>query len=142
MLPPKKHVVNNETLPIKWKKRVKSDSGDDCLGVVDDESNHMWIRKEQAPIEECDTLIHELMHIFWHTGTFRLPDDMEESTCRNFAPKFVRHIQDNPEFWEYISEKIRHAYSSGTSKPRTSTPASEALSVSATSGTEKKKPQS
>lgn len=106
---PKKHLVENETHKIKWtKKKIMHKEVGECRGLTDPETGQITISSVLAPLEEVDTLVHELLHVFFSTGTLRLPDDLEESVCKMIGMKVARHIQDNPAFWHYLINRVEN----------------------------------
>lgn len=60
----------------------------------------------QASPEQAGTMVHELVHVFWHEADLgKLAS--EEQVATAFEPLIVAFIRDNPEACRWIAEKAR-----------------------------------
>ena len=62
----------------------------------------MEIHKDQPPLQELDTVIHELIHVV--EDTIKL--EFSEKDVHGLAAGLVAILVDNPELVEYIREKV------------------------------------
>lgn len=63
------------------------------------------IREGQTPIEEADTVLHEVLHgIARHAG-LGMDEEMEEQAVGCLATGLIGVLQDNPEFAKWLIEK-------------------------------------
>ena len=75
-----------------------------AAGLCDNQKMIITIMDEQHPVEELDTVIHELLHAIWHHMSMgeHLPE--EEVLVRKTAGGLTQVLLDNPIFIKYISQ--------------------------------------
>jgi len=72
------------------------------FGQCDYATNSIEIMDGQPPVEERDTVLHEIMHGIWHLmdiGHSRI----EETVVRKMATGLTQVFQDNPDLMKYLS---------------------------------------
>jgi hypothetical protein len=72
------------------------------LGLSHVEEGLINIRNGQRPVEEKDTLLHEFIHVIDSI----MGCEMSERQVTILAHGLIGIFQDNPEFAEYIIEKV------------------------------------
>lgn len=79
------------------------------LGLTNHEQHTIEVKGTQPPLEEADTLIHEIFHVLWHhmgmTGD--LDDNLEERIVRAMATAFTVAAQENPMLLEYLKAALK-----------------------------------
>jgi hypothetical protein len=79
-----------------------TEGGMEQLGLTHPDEGIINIRNGQTPIEEKDTILHELIHVVDHLmGT-----EMNERQVTLLAHGLIGLFQDNQEFAEYIIKKV------------------------------------
>lgn len=79
-----------------------ADTDDDDLGSWNDISLLVYVKPDQLPIEEIDTLVHEAIH-----GISYIMDlDLEERQVRLLGSALTALLQDNPEFAAFITRPV------------------------------------
>lgn len=61
------------------------------------------IQEGQHPVEEADTVIHEIMHGICYLMNLDLSDEMEEHVVRKLATGLTQAFVDNPNLLTYIA---------------------------------------
>lgn len=83
--------------------------GQDRVGSCDNINQIIVIDALQSPVEEADTLLHEVLHAIAYTMKIGLDLDDEEKVVAALATGLLGVIQDNPEFGEWLCEnKSKH----------------------------------
>lgn len=72
-------------------------------GLCDHRKMVITILDEQHPVEELDTVIHELLHAIWHQMSMGEHPPEEEVLVRKTAGGLTQVFLDNPHFIKYIS---------------------------------------
>jgi Zn-dependent peptidase ImmA (M78 family) len=76
-------------------------------GICDNAKQVIHIDGEQTPFEECDTLIHELLHAVWAQMSLTdLDDQLEERIVRALGTGLAGMYSDNPKLLDYIKAAI------------------------------------
>jgi hypothetical protein len=75
------------------------EGGMSSLGLTHYEEALINIREGQLPLEEADTVLHELLHVIDHTAELELT----EKQVTVLAHGIMGMFQDNPELAEYIT---------------------------------------
>lgn len=70
------------------------------LGLTDYHNCKVIIKEGQLPIEEADTVLHEIIHVIDYTMDL----DMTEHQVRSVATGLIGIFQDNPLFARWIAE--------------------------------------
>lgn len=74
-----------------------------AAGLCDNQKMVITILDEQHPVEELDTVIHELLHSIWHQMSMGEHTPEEEVLVRKTAGGLTQVFLDNPIFIKYIS---------------------------------------
>lgn len=81
----------------------------DYLGLTNHEHHTIEVKGNQPPLEEADTLVHEIFHVLWHhmglTGD--LDDTLEERIVRAMATAMTAALQDNPKLLDYLKASLK-----------------------------------
>jgi hypothetical protein len=75
------------------------------LGNCENDKLNINITDGQHPIEERDTVLHEVIHAIFYTIQIPLKDEGEEGVVRPLATALLGVFQDKPEFAKYITKK-------------------------------------
>lgn len=78
------------------------DSGD--FGACDTMQNEIEVREGLPPIEERDTVLHEVMHAVWATMDIG-HHKFEEHVVRKMATGLTIVLQENPGFAQYLASR-------------------------------------
>lgn len=70
------------------------------LGLTDYHSCRVIIKEGQLPVEEADTVLHEIIHVIDYTMDL----EMTEHQVRSIATGLIGVFQDNPLFAQWICE--------------------------------------
>lgn len=70
-------------------------------GTTDNHNLLINIKEHQLPIEEADTVLHEVLHAIEYTMDL----DLKEHQVRALATGLLGVFQDNPKFAKYIIEQ-------------------------------------
>lgn len=73
------------------------------LGQCDHKKLTIAIQDHQAPVEEADTLLHEILHAIWHQMSINCGPLDEEPIVRRMTSGFMQVFLDNPELLKYLS---------------------------------------
>lgn len=73
------------------------------LGQCDHKKMLICIEEEQVPVEELDTVIHEILHAIWYQMSIGEGPMEEEPIVRRTANGLLQVILDNPELLKYSS---------------------------------------
>lgn len=74
-----------------------------AAGLCDNQKMAITIMDEQHPVEELDTVIHELLHAIWHHMSMGEHPPEEEVLVRKTAGGLTQVFLDNPILIRYIS---------------------------------------
>jgi len=76
-------------------------------GMCDNAKHVIHIEAEQTPFEECDTVIHELLHAVWAQMSLSdLDEQLEERIVRALGTGLTGLYADNPKLLTYIQTAI------------------------------------
>ena len=73
------------------------------LGLCSPSSCKIKIREGQHPVEEADTVLHEIMHGLCFLMNLGLTDDGEEHVVRKLATGLTQVFVDNPDLLTYLA---------------------------------------
>lgn len=73
------------------------------LGQCDHKKMLICIEEEQVPVEELDTVIHEILHAIWYQMSIGEGPMEEEPIVRRTANGLLQVILDNPSLLKYAS---------------------------------------
>ena len=74
-----------------------------AAGLCDNQKMTITIMEDQHPVEELDTVIHELLHAIWYHMSMGEHPPEEEVLVRKTAGGLTQVLLDNPIFIRYIS---------------------------------------
>ena len=77
--------------------------GIENLGTCNNQLCLIAIKEDQHPVEEADTLIHEIYHAIWYCMHIAGSGANEEEIVRRMASGFVSVLMDNPQLLKYLS---------------------------------------
>lgn len=85
------------------------DLPDELLGLTNHSTLQVAIRESQEPLDEADTLVHELMHILWYQMGLvaDLNEDLEERVIRAMATAITYAIRENPQLLNYLKVALK-----------------------------------
>jgi hypothetical protein len=75
-------------------------------GECDSRKHEISISDEMTGPLTAETLIHELMHAAWETGSIGIEGLTEEKVIRILATQFAAIIRDNPSLVAWIQESL------------------------------------
>ncbi len=78
--------------------------GDGSLGQCNNGDMTIDIAEGQHPIEEADTLIHEVLHAIWFVMSASMGGADEEVIVRRMSTGLIGVYMDNPNFLTYLLE--------------------------------------
>ena len=81
----------------------KTPMGQMNVGQCDNHDMIIDILEHQHPIEEADTLIHEILHAIWFTMSISMGGADEEAVVRRMATGLMGVILDNPHLLKYLA---------------------------------------
>jgi hypothetical protein len=81
-----------------------SPMGDGALGLCNNAAMTIDIQEGQHPIEEADTLLHEVMHAVWFVMSASMGGADEEVIVRRMSTGLTGIFMDNPHFLRYLIE--------------------------------------
>jgi hypothetical protein len=73
------------------------------LGQCDHKKMMIAIEEDQVPVEELDTVIHEILHAIWYQMSIGEGPMEEEPIVRRTANGLLQVILDNPALLKYAS---------------------------------------
>ena len=73
------------------------------FGMCDTESGEITVRPGVHPVEEADTVIHEILHAIAFLMNIGLSDKVEENVVRKMATGLTQVFMDNPHLLTYIA---------------------------------------
>lgn len=73
------------------------------LGTCDNGRMLIAIKDSQHPVEEADTLIHEIYHAIWYCMHVADQGVGEEEIVRRLASGFTAVLMDNPQLLKYLA---------------------------------------
>lgn len=77
--------------------------GLESLGVCNNQLMMIAVKDGQHPVEEADTLIHEIFHGIWYCMHISGSGAGEEEVVRRMASGFMSVLMDNPDLLKYLS---------------------------------------
>lgn len=78
----------------------------DAVGVTYAMRQLIYIADEQTPVEEADTVLHELLHAIARVGNLGLSMDLEERAVTVLASGLIGVFQDNPDFAKWVTRRL------------------------------------
>ena len=83
--------------------------GATSVGLCDNSNLVIHVLDGQHPVEEYDTLIHELLHAIWFIMSIDYGGLDEESVVRRLASGLTGVFLDNPELLAYLQSIKDHS---------------------------------
>lgn len=82
---------------------------DNYLGLTHHDKCLIEVKGTQIPLEEADTLVHEVLHMLWHHMglTADIDDDVEERIVRAMATALTSAFAENPEILNYLKVSLK-----------------------------------
>ena len=78
--------------------------GTDCLGRCHHGMCRIAIQNGQHPVEEADTILHEIFHAIWYCMSIAEGGADEEAVVRRMASGTLGVLMDNPHLLEYFKQ--------------------------------------
>lgn len=72
------------------------------LGLCDARTQRIYCEDGQLPVEEVDTVLHEIFHAIRHTMQLPIDPETEELVVAALATGLVGVLQDNPKFAQWL----------------------------------------
>jgi len=86
---------------VVWRRKAKAMG--DAAGLHWGAKSRIDILAGQTPVEEADTLLHEVMHAILYCQGREYGGEVEETYVRALATGLIGVLQDNPEFASWLS---------------------------------------
>lgn len=82
---------------------------DNNLGMTNHEHLTIAVKDNQIPLEEADTLVHEILHVLWyHMALYAdIDDDIEERVVRAMATALTASLRENPMLLAYLTSALK-----------------------------------
>lgn len=93
--------------------------GTSNLGITYTHECSIAVRAGQHPIEEADTLLHEVMHAVWYCMSISEGGADEESVIRRMASGLIQVLMDNGQLLKYFADIYNLSHSGGKHEVRT-----------------------
>lgn len=81
----------------------ESPLGLENLGTCNNQMCLIAIKENQHPVEEADTLVHEIFHAVWYCMHISGSGAGEEEVVRRMASGFTSVLMDNPSLLKYLA---------------------------------------
>lgn len=85
-----------------------SDAMEGAAGLCFFDRHLIQVAPGQRPIEETDTVLHEVFHALLYCQGREYAGRTEETFVRALATGFTGLLQDNPEFLQWLSVRFPH----------------------------------
>ena len=76
--------------------------GVECLGMCNNHQCVIVVKDNQHPIEEADTLLHEIFHAVWYCMSIAMGNTDEEQVVRRLSTGMMSVMMDNPQLLKYF----------------------------------------
>jgi hypothetical protein len=73
------------------------------LGICNNQMMIIAIKDGQHPVEEADTLVHEIFHAVWYCMSIAMTGAGEEEIVRRLSSGFTSVLMDNPQLLKYLT---------------------------------------
>lgn len=77
-----------------------------AFGLCHNDKALIDIRDRQMPIDEKDTILHEVFHAILNCQGREYGEEVEETYVRALATGLVVALQDNPEFAQWLCRPV------------------------------------
>lgn len=81
---------------------------DGCYGLCHFDTHTIEIERGHLPIEETDTVLHELFHAILFSQGREFGGKTEEAYVRALATGLTGVLQENPEFLKWLNSRFPH----------------------------------
>lgn len=78
------------------------------MGLCEFHTHTCHIAPGQLPVEEVDTVIHELFHAILYAQGREYAGKTEETYVRALATGFAGVLKDNPKFLNWLSHRLKN----------------------------------
>lgn len=78
--------------------------GTDCLGRTYSQQCAIVVKTGQHPVEEADTLLHEILHAVWYCMSIAEGGADEEAVVRRMASGLTQVFMDNGHLINYVAD--------------------------------------
>lgn len=96
-LRPKKVRILGREYKIKFTEEITE------LGLCSPWKCKIQVQEDQHPVEEADTVLHEIMHALCALMNLNLTDEVEEHVVRKLATGLTQVFVDNPHLLVYLA---------------------------------------
>lgn len=79
--------------------------GGNYLGLCDNNRQVIYIEDYQTPVEEADTVLHEVLHAIRYMAKVEIDPAEEEKMVSASATGLISVFHDNPGFAAWVSSK-------------------------------------
>lgn len=105
---PKKVYVAPHVMAILYDDDNRLKELEDLNGLCDFDTGRIWIDRQQTPLMEKDTVLHEVLHaVLDQCGVKRrfkdVDKEFEEDVVVEIAPRLLQVLRDNPRLVEYLT---------------------------------------
>jgi hypothetical protein len=76
--------------------------GTDALGMCNPQKCIIVVKDGQHPVEEADTLLHEIFHAVWYCMNISHGGTDEEGVVHRLASGMMQVMMDNPHLLKYF----------------------------------------
>lgn len=94
--------VMGRTYAVVWEN--DSHLGTDNLGRTYNSQCAITVKNDQHPIEEADTLLHEILHAIWYCMSIAEGGADEEAVVRRMSSGLIQVFMDNPQLLNYFAD--------------------------------------
>lgn len=92
--------------------------GTDSLGRTYSQQCAIVIRTGQHPVEEADTVLHEVFHALWYTMSIAEGGADEEAVVRRMASGMLQVFMDNGHLLNYFTDIYNLSHAKGKHEVR------------------------
>lgn len=79
--------------------------GNPYLGLCDNSQQVIYIEDYQTPVEEADTVLHEVLHGIRFMAKLDADPETEEKFVALFATGLLSVLHENPEFAQWVASR-------------------------------------
>ncbi|VBI24581.1 hypothetical protein [Burkholderia pseudomallei] len=87
---------------------MPEDDREAFCGLLDPPTRTIYITPGMAPLDEADTLLHEVMHAIRFQLLREYGEEVEEDYVTSLATGLIHVFRDNPELLRWIAATIKH----------------------------------
>lgn len=75
------------------------------MGLCDNARQVIYVEDYQTPVEEADTVLHEVLHAIRNMARLEIDPDVEEKMVSTLATGLLGVLHENPEFASWVISK-------------------------------------